>query len=235
MAYTNASSIDLAVAQNHAKAPATTRAAVLEELRRLLPGLEDIHSTLPFDLPALDTHLPQGGLACGALHEVVPETDGIVSAAFGFMVAVLARLPRGRTPHPRHAGLWAARTWPAFGHGLNSLGLDPARVIFGRNGAPQRNFVGHGGSFAFGRAACRRRHDRPARSKDQPEAASRRQRFRPAALSACGRRRRWKPAPPQRAGASARRKPRATVSGFSRARAGICSSNAAATDVLANG
>ena len=50
-----------------------------------------------------------------------------------------------------------------------------------------------------------------------------------------GRRRRSKPAPPRRAGASAWHKPRATASGFSPARAGICSSNAAATDVLGNG
>ncbi len=128
MAYTNASSIDLAVAQNRAKALATTRAAVLEELRRLLPGLDDIHSTLPFDLPALDTHLPQGGLACGALHEVVPETDGIVSAAFGFVVAVLARLPRGRPLILVMPAYGQREHGRLCGHGLNSLGLDPARV-----------------------------------------------------------------------------------------------------------
>ena len=50
------------MAQNRAKAPAAARATVLEELRRLLPGVDDIHSTLPFGLPALDSHLPQGGL-----------------------------------------------------------------------------------------------------------------------------------------------------------------------------
>ena len=37
--------------------------------------------------------MPQGGLAGGALHEVVPE-DGGTPAAFGFIVALLARVPR---------------------------------------------------------------------------------------------------------------------------------------------
>src|SRR5271169_294821 len=50
-----------------------------------------------------------------------------------------------------------------------------------------------------------------------------------------GRRGRSKQVPQPRAGASAPQKPRATGSGFSRARDGICSLNAAATDVLANG
>jgi len=124
MAYTNAPSTHLSRAQNRTGG----RAAVLEELRRLLPGVDDVHSTLPFGLPALDSHLPQGGLACGALHEVVPETANVLSAAFGFVAAVLARLPRGRPlvlvmpaygqrPHGRLCG-----------HGLNSIGLDPARI-----------------------------------------------------------------------------------------------------------
>jgi protein ImuA len=79
---------------------ARNRVLVLEELRRLLPGLEAIHSPLPFGLPELDFHLPHGGLAAGALHEIVPETDGAMesamAAAFGFVVAVLARIS---SPH----------------------------------------------------------------------------------------------------------------------------------------
>ena len=66
------------------------RAAVMEELRRLLPRMEGFRTakTLPFGLAAIDRYLPEGGLTCGALHEVVPEA-GAMPAAFGFIVALL--------------------------------------------------------------------------------------------------------------------------------------------------
>ena len=105
------------------------RAAVVQELRRLISRAEILHRPLPFDLPAIDSHLPDGGLIYGALHEVVPETEAALPAAFGFIMAILARLSR---VHPlifvmpaygqhRHGRL--------SGHGLNTLGLDPARAI----------------------------------------------------------------------------------------------------------
>jgi hypothetical protein len=78
-------------AQNPAETRAAARSAVVAELRRLLPGADDIRKPLPFDLPALDSHLPRGGLARGALHEIVPATEGALPAAFGFVVALLAR------------------------------------------------------------------------------------------------------------------------------------------------
>ncbi len=105
-----------------------SRAAVMHELRRLLPTSGSFHHALPFGLAALDDSLPDGGLACSALHEVVPASEAALPAAFGFIVAVLARmgseriifvLPAyGRRQHGRLSG-----------HGLNSLGLDPARLI----------------------------------------------------------------------------------------------------------
>src|SRR5271170_4876144 len=132
MAYMNAPSLDLAIdlarARNRAKALSTARPTLLEELRRLLPGADDIVSTLPFGLPALDTHLPHGGLACGALHEVVPETAGAHAAAFGFAVAVLARLPPGRPLILVLPAYGQREHGRLCGHGLNSLGLDPARI-----------------------------------------------------------------------------------------------------------
>jgi protein ImuA len=69
------------------------RAAVAEELRRLLPKMEGVRAAqpIPFGLAAIDRHLPQGGLACGALHEILPEA-GATPAAFGFLVALLARI-----------------------------------------------------------------------------------------------------------------------------------------------
>ena len=83
---------------------ARNRAVVMEELRRLLPGIEDLPTALPLGLAALDSHLPQGGLACGGLHEVVPEA-GATAAAFGFLAAVLARLKGSAAARLRRAGL----------------------------------------------------------------------------------------------------------------------------------
>ncbi|MGO9397027.1 MAG: ImuA family protein [Xanthobacteraceae bacterium] len=69
------------------------RAAVAEELRRLLPKMEGFRTarSIPFGLAAIDRCLPQGGLACGALHEIVPEA-GATPAAFGFLGALLAHV-----------------------------------------------------------------------------------------------------------------------------------------------
>ena len=141
---------------------ARTRAAVMEELRRLLPGAEDERAALPFGLAALDSHLPEGGLACGALHEVVPETQSAFAAAFGFIVAFLARLSRAHPlifvmPAYGRRRLWpSAWSWPQLPRSRSGP-ADP-----GRDGAPQRHAVGHGGGVALGRAGRRRRDDRPS-------------------------------------------------------------------------
>ena len=109
------------------------RAAIVDELRRLLPRLESVGGTthvLPFGLDALDAHLPHGGLATGALHEVAPQQHGDTPAAFGFLVALLARF------HPTTRPLLLVASPRALadhgrphGHGLRQLGLDPARLI----------------------------------------------------------------------------------------------------------
>ena len=109
-----------------------SRAEAVAALRRQLPQLEGVRAdgrALPFGLPVLDAHLPLGGLAFGALHEVAPEAAGDLPAAFGFLAALLGRMPlRGPVL------LVASRRGLAdcgrpHGHGLNALGLDPARVI----------------------------------------------------------------------------------------------------------
>jgi protein ImuA len=108
-----------------------SRAAVAAELRDLLPCLEGFRpaKTLPFGVPALDRHLPDGGLACGGLHEVVPEEGG-TAAAFGFLVALLARLPKEARPlFFVMPGYGFSPYGRLSGHGLSALGLDPARLI----------------------------------------------------------------------------------------------------------
>jgi protein ImuA len=128
------------------------RTEMLEELRRLLPKLEGVAAqvrALSFGVAALDSHLPQGGLAFGALHEVAPATDADVAAAFGFLAALLGRMPREGplllvmpARGSAHARLGPSRLGPSrlglsrlgpygrlHGHGLNGLGLDPGRLI----------------------------------------------------------------------------------------------------------
>jgi protein ImuA len=94
-----------------------------------MEGLRADGRALPFGVPVLDAHLPQGGLAFGALHEVAPEAASDLPAAFGFAATLLGRMPsrgpvllvvsrKGLTDYGR-----------PHGHGLNVLGLDPARVI----------------------------------------------------------------------------------------------------------
>src|SRR5277367_2443051 len=110
-------------------AVARNRAAVMEELRRLIPGPESFgHKTLPFGtlsfgLAAIDSHLPEGGLTCGALHEVVPQPHA-TPAAFGFIAAVLGRIPR-RRPLFFVMPTYGLRGYGRpYGHGLARLGLD---------------------------------------------------------------------------------------------------------------
>ena len=80
--------------------PRQSRAETVDELRLMLARLDRIPlkpSTLPFGLPAIDARLPQGGLSCGALHEVVPVTEADTPAAFGFIAA-------HAQPHVRRGG-----------------------------------------------------------------------------------------------------------------------------------
>ena len=122
------------------------RAVIAEELRRLLPRMEGLSSVkiLPLGHAAIDNRLPRGGLACGALHEIIPDA-GSTPAAFGFMAALLARVASplplpfpegGRPPAPRARTIFIVL--PAHGlrdhgclhgHGLRVLGLDPSRVV----------------------------------------------------------------------------------------------------------
>lgn len=107
------------------------RDEVVGALRRLLPRLDGAMGggVLPFGLADLDSRLPGGGLALGALHEIGPETAADAPAALGFAVALAGRLP-GPAPvfvveTPRGlAGLGAVSA-----HGFAGLGLDPARLV----------------------------------------------------------------------------------------------------------
>jgi len=119
------------------------RAAIAEELRRLLPQAEGFRATrvFPFGVAAIDRCLPHGGLAGGGLHEIVPD-HGATPAAFGFAVALLAALASPREPPARPLppgqqkkiflvmpGYGRRDYGRPYGHGLGALGLDPGRLI----------------------------------------------------------------------------------------------------------
>ena len=108
-----------------------SRTEVVAELRRLLPRMESIAAetrVLPFGLPAIDAHLPQGGLVPGALHEVAPKVGGDTAATFGFVAALLGRMPQGPVLLIASSRGLIRGSRP-HGHGLSGVGLDPARVI----------------------------------------------------------------------------------------------------------
>jgi protein ImuA len=120
------------------------RAAVVDELRRLLPRMESVGGAarvLPLGLSAIDAHLPHGGLAVGALHEVAPQAHGDTPAAFGFLIALLARFQPTARPVlfvASHRAL--ADHGRPHGHGLQQLGLDPARLILVETRNDQQTF-----------------------------------------------------------------------------------------------
>lgn len=110
-----------------------SRTEIVADLRRRLARMEGLpsesESCLPFGLSALDTHLPQGGLAFGAVHEIAPADEADLPAAFGFLMALLGRMP-GRTPLLLAlSSKKLARCGHPHGHGLKALGLDPSRLI----------------------------------------------------------------------------------------------------------
>jgi protein ImuA len=100
----------------------------IAELRRWLARAEShgpaAGAVLPFGIPALDHHLPNGGLALGHLHEVIE--DGTAGEYAGiatlFTAGILARLPG--------PVLWCLRGRDLFAPALARIGLHPDRVIY---------------------------------------------------------------------------------------------------------
>src|ERR1700675_3376008 len=95
------------------------------------------HGALPFGVAALDCALPGGGLALGAVHEILgaggDEEDG--AAAAGFAAGILARLGTAPVvPAGNGIVLWCLRQPDLYGPGLLAYGLDPARLVIVRAG-----------------------------------------------------------------------------------------------------
>ena len=92
------------------------------------------HGAVAFGDPRVDAHLPPGGLALGALHEVAAEGIEAETGALGaaFAAALLARLlTRDGEARPV---IWIARRADLYPPGLAAYGLDPARLLLVQSG-----------------------------------------------------------------------------------------------------
>jgi len=103
----------------------------LAKLRERIKHIERAAATpqgiLPFGIAAIDRALPGGGLALGALHEVLglggDEEDGALAAAF--IANIVGRL----TATGEGFVLWCQPRRDFYGPGFAVHGLDPGRVV----------------------------------------------------------------------------------------------------------
>jgi protein ImuA len=95
-----------------------------ERIRRLEGAAARRRLVLPFGIKAIDRHLPGGGLALGALHEVAGGGNGAIDgAAAALFVAGVAARTRGKV-------LWCVIRQDLFAPALAQAGLLPDRVIY---------------------------------------------------------------------------------------------------------
>src|SRR5882757_6495564 len=100
----------------------------IEELRERIRRLEGAagrrRTVLPFGIKAIDEHLPGGGLALGALHEVAGGGNGAIDgAAAALFTAGIAARTKGRV-------LWCVARQDLFAPAIAQAGLLPDRVIY---------------------------------------------------------------------------------------------------------
>lgn len=101
---------------------------IMEELREKIARLEGATSrkakTLPFGVAEIDSRLPGGGLAFGALHEVAGGGAGTVDgAAAALFTAGIAARTTGKV-------LWCLTRPDLFFPAIAQAGLHPDRVVF---------------------------------------------------------------------------------------------------------
>lgn len=101
------------------------QSVILENLRARIAQIEGAgtrHGAIPFGVDALDSRLPGGGIATGALHEIAgsPDLADDASATI-FLAGILARV--------EGPVLWCLRWRDLFAPALHLAGLHPDRVI----------------------------------------------------------------------------------------------------------
>jgi protein ImuA len=96
--------------------------ALRERIQRLEGGAARRKTVLPFGIKAIDQHLPEGGLALGALHEVAGGGNGAIDGAASalFTAGIAARTQ----------GLWCVTRQDLFAPAIARAGLLPDRVIY---------------------------------------------------------------------------------------------------------
>ena len=114
--------------QTHGPMPQTANNGIVSELRERIQHLEGGHArvrtVLPFGVPNMDAHLPGGGLAFGALHEVAGGgADAVHGAAASLFVAGIVARTSGKV-------LWCLTRPDLFAPALAQAGLHPDRVIY---------------------------------------------------------------------------------------------------------
>lgn len=106
--------------------------ALRERVRRIERPAAAAHGVLPFGIAAIDLVLPGGGLARGALHEILgvggDEEDGALAAVFA--ATILGR--RAAAAEGDGIVLWCLPRLDLYGPGLTAHGLDPARLVLVR-------------------------------------------------------------------------------------------------------
>ncbi|RWH69582.1 MAG: damage-inducible protein [Mesorhizobium sp.] len=100
----------------------------IESLRAQIEKIEGrsrrVKSVLPFGIAEVDTRLPGGGLALGALHEVAGGGNGAIDgAAAALFAAGIAARTKGKI-------LWVITRPDLFAPALAQAGLAPDRVIY---------------------------------------------------------------------------------------------------------
>ncbi len=108
--------------------PPPALATLRHQIRALERPSARTTTTHPFAIPALDAHLPEGGLSQAALHEIAGGGPDAIHAAAAtlFTAGILARLGRNSPGRPF---AWCTATSDLFPPGLACAGLDPARVL----------------------------------------------------------------------------------------------------------
>lgn len=119
-----------------------TKGAAIARLKTKIARIEAAGATagsgtpapgpVTFGIAAIDGHLPGGGLATGAVHEIVAGDDGM--AATGFALNLASRLT---TVTGRRALLWCGQGLPLYGPGLAGFGIDPSCLLIARCNADQ--------------------------------------------------------------------------------------------------
>jgi protein ImuA len=121
----------------------------IEDLRAYLRRAEQIslsseqtEPAISLGIPGIDGHLPAGGLAQGALHELVAHSHNDRGAATDFCIAVLVRLLKTQAQPQNQSGvqnrkqmvLWCLQSQATdagelYPPGLSHFGLDPAHIL----------------------------------------------------------------------------------------------------------